>query len=520
MKPLRLPILFTLILSALLAATGCTPQDGGSADTTATAVEDVTPSESPSTETAPSTEPVSEETAPIEETTTETAEETTEEVSAENPEDVGELVIWSPGDKRSSFTIVYDQKAETPLTAEADMLAAVIQTYTGAGIRTGDTSKDKGKEIVLSSTNRPETAEMLAELSEGDYAVRVLPGEKEGEGKLLIATTTYASAYACAEFLLETYYNAETGLRIPYDLNATGTEKEHHMIQSTIQKLRDPCILVEDGVYYAYGTGWHCYKNTSGNLEGPWEDLGVVASVANANTDGGSHWAPEVHRYNGAFYMFTTYYNSVTQHRGCIILKSDSPEGPFVEITNGHITPADWDSIDGTFYVDPDGQPWMVFVHEWTCMPDGVGSFAAAKLSDDLTHFISEPFELFKANEPNWAAAGVTDGCWMYTTAEGELLMIWSNFDAYGYVVAVARSSNGRLDGEWIHEDNLLYSKYMTGEYEGGHGMIFTDVDGQMYLSFHSPNSAIGDRQEKPVFLAIEEKDGKLVWAQSEKGEN
>ena len=91
--------------------------------------------------------------------------------------------------------------------------------------------------------------------------------------------------------------------------------------------------------------------------------------------------------------------------------------------------------------------------------------------------------------------------------------MLWSNFDAYGYVVAVARSSNGRLDGEWIHEKNLLFSQYMTGEYEGGHAMIFTGIDGQMYLSFHSPNSTQGDRLEKPVFLAIEEKDGKLVWS-------
>ncbi len=291
------------------------------------------------------------------------------------------------------------------------------------------------------------------------------------------------------------------------------------MITTTIQKLRDPYIVVKDGVYYAYGTGWHCFKNDSGNLEGPWTDLGVVASVANKDTDGGDHWAPEVHKYNGAYYMFTTYRSKVTRHHGCIILKSDSPEGPFTEVTNGHITPADWDSIDGTLYVDPEGQPWMVFVHEWTCMPDGVGSFAAARLSEDLSHFISEPFELFKANEPEWARAGVTDGCWMYTTREGELLMIWSNFDAFGYVVAVARSSNGRLDGEWSHE-GLLFSKGMTGEYEGGHGMIFTDVDGQMYLSLHAPNTPVGDRQETPVFLAIEERDGKLVWARSELGKD
>lgn len=284
------------------------------------------------------------------------------------------------------------------------------------------------------------------------------------------------------------------------------------MITTTIQQLRDPFIVVENGVYYAYGTGWHCYKNDSRNLQGPWVDLGKVASVADKARDGGSHWAPEVHKYGDAFYMFTTYYNPITSHRGCTILKSASPEGPFVEVTNGHITPADWDAIDGTLYIDPEGQPWMVFVHEWTCMPENIGSFAAAKLSADFTHFISEPIELFKAKDPVWAVAGVTDGCFLYTTREGELLMLWSNFDAHGYTLAIARSTNGRLDGEWIHDEEPFYSKSMTGDYDGGHGMIFTDVDGHMYISFHSPNTPVGDRKETPVFLAIKEEDGRLVW--------
>lgn len=285
------------------------------------------------------------------------------------------------------------------------------------------------------------------------------------------------------------------------------------MITTTIEKLRDPCILNEGGTYYAYGTGWVCYKNTSGSLEGPWESLGAVASVADPHTDGGSHWAPEVHRYGGAYYMFTTYFSKLTGHRGCTVMRSKSPEGPFTEITGGHITPASWDSIDGTLYVDPEGQPWMVFVHEWTCMPDRVGTFAAAKLSTDLTRLISEPFELFRADEPAWAAMGVTDGCWLHTAQNGDLLMVWSNFDADGYVVAVARSSNGRLDGRWLHEDTLLFSKSQNGGlYDGGHAMIFTAADGQTYLSFHSPNAPVGARHERPVFLAIREENGKLVW--------
>ena len=451
---------------------------------------------------------------PIGETTidvTEIPDETTAEATEEPTAPVYELTVTQPGKPRSGFRLVYDTKADTPLTAEADMVVSMILSYTASTVPTVDASKHYGKEIILGSRERPETAAMLEELAEGEFAIRTTGGE-DGNGQILLAATTYRAYVACIEYLLDQYYTQEKGLCVPTGVDVKGQEKEYTMITTDIEKLRDPCILVEDGVYYAYGTGWTCYKNTSGKLDGPWVKVGTVASVSDPSTDGGSHWAPEVHKYNGTYYMFTTYLNAKTNHRGCTIMKSDSPEGPFVEITGGHITPADWDAIDGTFYVDPDGQPWMVFVHEWTSMPRNVGSFAAAKLSDDLTHFVSEPIELFLADEPSWAVSGVTDGCWMYTTAEGELLMVWSNFDAHGYVVAVARSSNGRLDGEWIHEEKLLYSKAMTGTYDGGHGMIFTDTDGQMYLSFHSPNTAENGRKERPTFLAIKEEDGKLVW--------
>ena len=192
-------------------------------------------------------------------------------------------------------------------------------------------------------------------------------------------------------------------------------------------------------------------------------------------------------------------------------MKSDSPEGPFIEITNGHITPLEWDCIDGTFYVDEENQPWMIFVHEWVSTDDNVGRMAAAKLSDDLTYFISEPIELFRADEPEWAKHGVTDGCFMYKTEDNQLLMLWSNFDKNGYCVAIARSENGKIDGEWVHDKKQLFSKETYGRYDGGHGMIFTDIDGQMYLSIHSPNSPVDDRLEKPIFIPVFEESGAIL---------
>lgn len=287
------------------------------------------------------------------------------------------------------------------------------------------------------------------------------------------------------------------------------------MIISQIPKLRDPYIVLKDGIYYAYGTGWHCYRNTSGDLAGEWEDLGVVVEspVDDAKTQ---HWAPEVHLYQNAYYMITTYFSTETQHRGCMVLKSNTPEGPFVCISNGHVTPKVWDCIDGTLYIDKEEKPWMVFVHEWTCQPDHVGTFAAARLSDDLTTFISEPIQLFRADEPSWAKAGVTDGCFMYTTTEGELLMLWSNFTTDGYCVGIARSDNGRLDGQWHHDEQLLFSKAISGEYDGGHGMLFDDIHGQMYLSLHSPQTLdTADRLETPVFVPVKEQNGTIVWDDS-----
>lgn len=292
------------------------------------------------------------------------------------------------------------------------------------------------------------------------------------------------------------------------------------IIKTSIEYLRDPFILLHDGVYYAYGTGvinddwnntvWACYKNTSGRLDGEWtmtEDLVYVDPEYAVK----NHWAPEVHKYKDSFYMFATYYSSKTEHKGCAILKSTSPEGPFIQISDGHVTPSDIDAIDGTLYVDREGQPWMVYVHEWSCTDDKVGRMCAAKLSDDLTHFVSEPVELFRADDPSWADGEVTDGCYLLDAADGALFMLWSNFCVDGYCVGIAKSADGNILGPWEQQDELLFSKKTTGEYGGGHGMIFRDTDGTRYLSVHSPNSPNENGGERTLLLSITEENGTLL---------
>ena len=423
-------------------------------------------------------------------------------------EDIRTITLAEGG--KTDFVLICDLGADEAVRADYFRIRDAFRERYGAELPVLDSGsrEEHACEIVVAVRNRPECAELMKELSSGEYAVRALRDPDTGKTKILIA---YKGGFArmCA---IETFLNACGGggnSSVPDTLELRG-RPDSCIIESDIRQLRDPCIVVENGTYYAYGTGWHCYRNTSGALAGPWTDLGVVVEVPEHAKD--CHWAPEVHRYNGKFYMFTTYLSDENNHRGCTILVSDTPEGPFCEITGGHVTPKTWDSIDGTFYIDPDGQPWMIFVHEWTSTDDGVGRMAAAKLSDDLTHFISEPVELFRADDAPWAKNGVTDGCWMYRTADGQLLMLWSNWNSAGYCVGIARSASGAVEGPWTQDERLLYSKSMTGTWDGGHGMLFTDTDGQMYLSIHSPNSPDGNRYEKPIFIPVREEDGTLVW--------
>lgn len=275
--------------------------------------------------------------------------------------------------------------------------------------------------------------------------------------------------------------------------------------------IRDPCILVYGNKYFMYGTGaatkagYGCY--ISEDLENWAGPVNVFEADKAEDFDGiGDYWAPECYYYQGYFYIFATYKSGTTSHRGVSILRSESPLGPFAEITDGHITPKDWDAIDGTLYIDQKGEPWMIFVHEWTSMPDEIGDMSYAKLSPDLTHFTTEPVKMFNADDPFWTAHRVTDGPCPYRTSDGSLIMIWSNnVTGSGYSVGIARSSNGEIDGQWTHDLFPLYVKGMYHELDGGHGMIFTSLEGKMMLSIHSPNSSTPENRTHAVFFELED---------------
>lgn len=276
------------------------------------------------------------------------------------------------------------------------------------------------------------------------------------------------------------------------------------MMKTDEINIRDPFVLVHGGKYYLYGTrGETCWGPADGfdvyvgqdlkNWEGP---------IVCFHNDGSfwadrNYWAPEVHCVNGAFYMFASF-KSDSRRRGTAILRTLSPLGPFEPWSEGPVTPEDWECLDGTFYASPDGTPYMVFCHEW--VQAGDGEIHAMKLTKDLRAPAGEPFLLFRASEAPWCrqvhhSSGldgyVTDGPFLWRKEDGTLLCLWSGFSETGYAQGLAVSDNGDIDGHFTQLPPLFPE-------DGGHGMLFRTLEGELLLALHSPNKHL---LERPRFI-------------------
>ncbi len=274
--------------------------------------------------------------------------------------------------------------------------------------------------------------------------------------------------------------------------------------------IRDPFILPHGGYYYLYGTraatcwgradGFDGYRSADlAEWEGPFEIFHRPEDFwADKN-----YWAPEVHVYRDRFYLFATFNSEAADRKGTMILCSDNPLGPYALHSDGKITPQEWNCLDGTFYLSPDGIPYMVFSHEWTDIGDG--AICSVRLSKDLRYAAGPPRTLFTASMATpWVRpikhrsrpdpVYVTDGPFLYRTSSGELIMLWSSFGAGGYAEAIARSDNGDITGNWRIDPVPLFAE------NGGHGMLFCDFAGHLFLVLHQPNKT---PMERPVLREL-----------------
>ncbi|WP_029429838.1 glycoside hydrolase family 43 protein [Blastococcus sp. URHD0036] len=270
-------------------------------------------------------------------------------------------------------------------------------------------------------------------------------------------------------------------------------------------QIRDPYVLAEpdEGAYYLFGStdadiwagpgkGFDCYRSTDLAVwEGPIEAFRPPEDFWSST----QFWAPECHPYRGRWYLLATFGVPAGDRRGTQVLVADRPEGPYVPWSDGPVTPPEWLCLDGTLHVAEDGQPWMVFCHEWMQCSDG--EVCAVRLSEDLHTAVGDPVVLFRGSAAPWARsfgehaggpAFVTDGPFLHRTQEGALLMLWSSFGEQGYAMGVAESESGTVVGPWRQRSQPVWGE------DGGHGMAFRTFDGRLWLTLHSPNTTPHER--------------------------
>lgn len=307
----------------------------------------------------------------------------------------------------------------------------------------------------------------------------------------------------------------------PHSVAADGTPAAGQFpLRLSDIRVRDPFILAdgETRTYYLYAQGGNRRNQDDGDFGVEvyrsrdlvnWSEPKVVFERPKDGFWGKpAIWAPEVHKLDGAYYMFATFKGRAAG-MGSQILRAGSPEGPFVVLGEQANTPPEQRCLDATPWIDADGTHWMVYSHAWDQINDG--AYLAVKMKNDWSARTGEPVTLFHSSQAPWVreySPGnfVTDGPFLYRMKNGTLVMIWSSFvKGHGYGVGQAISESGTIAGPWRQVEQPLFGG--QGE-DGGHAMILRDFSGDLLLVLHQPN---GDLRERAQSYRIKEKSDRLV---------
>lgn len=308
-------------------------------------------------------------------------------------------------------------------------------------------------------------------------------------------------------------------------------------------RVRDPYVVAspEDGLYRLFVSdqwqtnGVGVSVRTSRDLK-DWSEAKKVLSIPESWKVVDT-WAPEVHRYKGAWYAFVTLGRDIRVEpplrrlnddpefvatraferfgsrlrRGVYVFRSKSLDGPYEPVSDRPLTPIDRQALDGTLWVE-DGKPYLVFSWDWPQIR--VGECAVAPLKDDLSAFAGEPKTIFKVSDvAPTTIRGIMDGPFVYRSPKsGKLFVFWSTTSIGGdhhegskvplaqrksgpYRVLVAESRSGRLAGPWGGHKTLFSGN-------GGHGMLFRTFDGQPVFTIHQPENMV-ERLERAAFFDV-----------------
>ena len=249
--------------------------------------------------------------------------------------------------------------------------------------------------------------------------------------------------------------------------------------------LGDPYILVDDGVYYMYGTG---HESDTGIVVYKSDNLVDWAGPAGAVNGFALHkedvygerwfWAPEVYRIGDLYYMFF----SVEEHMA--IATSHSPLGPFTQQEKDVL--ADFKAIDHSLFVDEDGTHYLYFAK----FEEGLETWGA-EIEEDFSAIRPETMERMISRSQEWEKSPkypvgiVNEGAQVIRYGDKYYMLYSANhYASQDYGIGLAYADHPM--GPWTKDDkNPILQN--PGDLVGtGHSMLFEGTDGRLYMTYHA----------------------------------
>lgn len=278
---------------------------------------------------------------------------------------------------------------------------------------------------------------------------------------------------------------------------------EEVAVDRQMRDVHDPTMIYSDGYYYVYSTGGGIGMRRSVDLI-DWDYLGTVLpaipqwvkdKIQDAEGTVQDLWAPDVTYHNGKYYLCysASLFGKDISLIGLLSNVTLNPYDPNYEwVDEGEIvnsptgTSPQYNTIDGTFVRDENGDMWLVFGSYWE------GIMLTPLNNGTLKPTTSPPtiYQLARRNN-SWASEAA------YITYRNGYYYLFVNWDKCcsgvnsTYKIVVGRSTS--ITGPYVDRDGvpLLYDTggtlfaHTNGRWIGpGHATI-TTVGGQNYFSYH-----------------------------------
>ena len=296
-------------------------------------------------------------------------------------------------------------------------------------------------------------------------------------------------------------------------------------------KAADPFIMhASDGRYYLYCTNEDSGEfpvsgfpvRSSTNLI-DWEDHGLILTGASAKWGVKCFWAPECYEINGRYWLFYSAdwkenpRNALENFRIGVAV-SDSPTGPFEDISDQPIFDPGYPIIDANLYQE-DGHFYLYYSR--CCYEHSINGLEESwiygvELKPDFSGVIGEPVLLLRPEQP-WegrsaAATGRrwNEGSFIMKQDDAYIITYSGNFFGgpdYAVGYAVGKSPLGPFEKA---QENPILERY--GEVTGtGHSCMLRSPEGELLICYHGRTLTTGHDRIGFISPASIDKAGRLT---------